>query len=106
MITQFKKGVIELCILKIIEEEDLYGFEVINRLHTLDVNDNTIYPILRRLTNQGYFDTYLKESSQGAARKYYKITTEGKKQLKKSKQEWFDFVSNVDHILGGDKDGS
>lgn len=82
MNTQFKKGILELCILKIVSEKDMYGFEVINRLaDILDVNENTIYPILRRLTNQNLFTTYERASSLGAKRKYYKITAEGLIQL-------------------------
>lgn len=102
MTTQFKKGVIELCILKVVEKEDLYAFEVINKLESLDVNENTIYPVLRRLTSQGYFKTYLKESNLGAPRRYYQITNAGKTQLRLSVKEWDNFTNSVKEILGGD----
>ena len=47
MNTQFKKGVVELCILKLLSEKDMYGFEVIEALaNLLFVNENTVYPIL------------------------------------------------------------
>ncbi|MBN3490199.1 PadR family transcriptional regulator [Acholeplasma equirhinis] len=103
MNTQFKKGVIEICILKIVSEEDMYGFEIIDKLsHLLDVNENTIYPILRRLTEQNMFETYLRESSMGAARKYYRITDQGKKSLKEYQDEWQSFIENVMKILKGE----
>ncbi len=101
MNTQFKKGVLELCILQVISNQDMYGFEIINELaNLLDVNENTIYPILRRLTNQGLFRVYERESPFGAKRKYYAITEKGKTNLKKNIQEWEDFLTNVETILG------
>ena len=78
MNSQFKKGIIELCVLNELVAEDLYGYEIISHLSEhLNVNENTIYPILRRLTREGYFTTYLQESSGGAPRKYYKVTKKG-----------------------------
>ncbi len=104
MITQFKKGIVELCVLKVVNDEDLYGFEVIEKLSKpLTVNENTIYPILRRLTNQGFFTTYEKSSVSGANRKYYKITHAGKKALLENLDEWYQFLKNTELILGGKK---
>jgi PadR family transcriptional regulator PadR len=102
MNAQFKKGIIELCVLKVISRNDMYGFEVIETLSKeLDVNENTIYPILRRLTKQGYFETYKQVVSVGAPRKYYKLTEDGAIQLQQFEQDWLDFLSSVTRILGG-----
>lgn len=102
MITQFKKGVVELCVLKIISNKDMYGFEVIESLtKELQVNENTIYPILRRLTKQGLFTTYQKSTTSGAPRKYYKITKDGVNALNDYLDEWNDFQIQVKKILGG-----
>lgn len=104
MDTQFKKGVVELCILKIISEQDLYGYEVINKLaEPLNVNENTIYPILRRLTEQGYFETYTKETNFGAPRKYYYITITGKNYLEEKLVVWAEFNQSVEKILKREK---
>ena len=100
MNTQFKKGVVEMCILQMIKRKDMYGFEVINELGSiLDVNENTIYPILRRLTVQDHFSVYEKESPYGAKRKYYKITEIGKKRLAEYLEEWEKFLKGVNLIL-------
>ena len=100
MDTQFKKGVVELCILQVIAEDDLYGYEVISKLaEPLNINENTIYPILRRLTEHGYFETYSKETSFGAPRKYYHITMKGKKQLEEKLKAWIEFNQAVKEIL-------
>ena len=59
--TQFKKGVLELLVLLIVENEDKYGYEMVEEVSkVVDVNEGTIYPILKRLTNENYFETYLK----------------------------------------------
>ncbi len=104
MITQFKKGIVELCVLKVVSDEDLYGFEVIEKLSKpLTVNENTIYPILRRLTSQGFFTTYEKSSTSGSNRKYYRITTLGQEALSNNLDEWYNFLKNTELILGGKK---
>jgi PadR family transcriptional regulator PadR len=106
MNAQFKKGIIEICILKVINDEEMYGFEIIEKLSKrLDVNENTIYPILRRLTEQELFETYTKESQLGAPRKYYKITSRGKEALETYKKEWTEFLRNVMSILKGENHG-
>ncbi|MFA5692305.1 MAG: PadR family transcriptional regulator [Acholeplasmataceae bacterium] len=90
--------------MKVISKEDMYGFEVIKTLsNVLDINENTIYPILRRLTNQGIFVTYEKESDKGANRKYYQITKKGLNQLNLYLDEWNLFIKNVNKILGDEK---
>ena len=78
MNSQFKRGIIELCVLTELVQEDMYGYMIINNISQyLDVNENTVYPILRRLTKENYCVTYLKESNLGAPRKYYKVTKKG-----------------------------
>lgn len=104
MNTQFKKGIVELCILSLIHSKDMYGFEVIDMLSkTIDVNENTVYPILRRLTSQGYFDTYFEPTTLGAPRKYYQITHKGIDTYHEYMSEWYQFLNGVNQILGGNK---
>lgn len=102
MNTQFKKGIIELCVLKLISKKDMYSFQVIESISKeIEVNENTIYPILRRLTKQEFFETYKETGSVGAPRKYYKLTEKGKERLDETETEWVNFVSSVSNILGG-----
>jgi len=106
MNSQFKRGIIELCVLSELVGEDKYGYQLINGISThLDVNENTIYPILRRLTLDGYFTTYLEESDLGAPRKYYKITDAGFAYYLSLRNEWDRFIGGVYEILneGGKK---
>lgn len=106
MNAQFKRGIVELCVLSELVQEDLYGYAIISAISEhLDVNENTIYPILRRLTKEGYFTTYLKESNVGAARKYYKVTEKGFTYYLELRESWDQFIGGVYAILnkGGRK---
>ena len=67
----------------------------------ISISEGTIYPLLRRLKNDGYVTTYLEESKEGAPRKYYQLTDEGKKMEKDLKSEWKTFVREVNSFLKG-----
>ncbi len=106
MNAQFKRGIIELCVLSVLVEKDMYGYLIINQLSDyIDVNENTIYPILRRLTKEDYFETYLEESNEGAPRKYYKMTEKGFTYYLQLREEWDAFIGGVYQIInqGGKK---
>ena len=104
MNTQFKKGIVEMCILSVIKQKDMYGFEVIDLLsREIEVNENTVYPILRRLTGQGLFETYEKTTNIGAPRKYYRITKVGLEKYQDYEKEWKTFLDGVYKLLGGFK---
>lgn len=93
---QFKKGVLELIVLVAISEQDRYGYEIINLINNVfEVNEGTIYPLLKRLTNEKYFETYLKESTEGPPRKYYHLTVAGEAYKNQLKREWIDFTERV-----------
>lgn len=101
---QFKKGILELLVLSLLLEKDRYGYELVNEISkNIAISEGTIYPLLRRLNNDGYFETYLKESSEGPPRKYYKITKSGEDALKELSEEWDKFLKGVEKILKGDK---
>ncbi len=98
--TQYKKGVLELLILMMVEKKDMYGYELVEAVSKIvDVNEGTIYPILKRLTNENYFETYTKESREGPIRKYYHITTAGKSHKDKEVKEWKKFSENVNGFI-------
>lgn len=100
MNTQLKKGILELCVLAVLDKKDCYGYELVNEISKdIEISDGTIYPILRRLNKEGYFTTYLQESTEGPPRKYYKLTDFGKETREKLTQEWETFVERVNNIL-------
>lgn len=102
MNTQFKKGVLELCVLSQLKRGDKYGYELADTVgKSIAVSEGTIYPLLKRLRNEGYFEVYLKESPSGPARKYYRLTQKGIDTQKQLEQEWIEFTSGVSDILQG-----
>jgi len=79
---QVRKGVLELCILNALAEEERYGYDLVKTLVTvpgLGVTEGTLYPLLSRLRVAGLVSTRLEESTQGPARKYYSLTKDGRK---------------------------
>ena len=101
---QFKKGILELLVLSLLLEQDRYGYELVNEISkNIMISEGTIYPLLRRLNSDGYFETYLKESTEGPPRKYYKITARGVEAHKELRDEWEKFLVGVSKILKGDK---
>jgi PadR family transcriptional regulator, regulatory protein PadR len=102
---QFKKGVLELCVLSMLADGDRYGYDLASRLsRSIDISDGTIYPILRRLKAEGYVTTYLQEASGGPPRKYYALTERGRGEQEKLEAEWKDFVCQVNGILDEGED--
>lgn len=91
MNAQFKKGVLELIVLAAVEQKDMYGYELVAEVSkVVNVKEGTIYPILKRLTNEHYFETYLRESTEGPPRKYYHLTAAGILHLRELEKEWED----------------
>jgi PadR family transcriptional regulator PadR len=79
---QVRKGVLELCILNALAEQERYGYELVKTLVTvpgLGVTEGTLYPLLSRLRVSGLVTARLEESPEGPARKYYSLTKEGRK---------------------------
>ena len=104
MNTQFNKGVIEMCVLALVNKRDFYGYELVETISkNIEISEGTIYPILRRLTQDRYFETYLRESTEGPPRKYYRMTTQGKKETEKLLKEWKQFTNDVESVIHGEK---
>lgn len=99
--TQMVKGILEGCILKIISDEELYGYKTVERLNEIgfDVNEATVYPILTRLENKGYLNVEKRPSPLGPMRKYYFLTGEGRKNLEEFQENWQRFSNIVNRIM-------
>lgn len=104
MNTQFKKGVLELIVLKAIVADDLYGYQLVSRINeVIQVKEGTIYPLLKRLSNDHLLESYLKESTEGPPRKYYHITSLGLARYEALLEEWTNFSESVNTYLKGVK---
>lgn len=105
MNTQYKKGVLELCVLSLLYARDCYGYEISDALsQQIDIADGTVYPILRKLKSDGLLTTYLQEESGGPPRKYYSITGLGKETFITDRAEYLKFARAVQTVLEVNKD--
>lgn len=100
MNTQYKKGVLELCVLALLRQRDCYGYEISEILsQRIDIADGTVYPILRKLKADGLLTTYLQEESGGPPRKYYKLTELGRETYQNDRAEYLNFAQSVRTLL-------
>ncbi len=98
--SQMRKGVLEFCILSILENNKSYASDIIKQLKDakLIVVEGTLYPLLTRMKNSGLLSYHWEESKQGPPRKYYSITNEGKNFQKQLSKTWENMVSSVNTI--------
>lgn len=97
---QYKKGVLELCVLSLLHGKDRYGYEISEFLaEKIDIADGTVYPILRKLKSDGLVTTYLSEESGGPPRKYYSLTQLGRETYQADRADYLGFAKTVEEIL-------
>ncbi len=98
---QMKKGLLDVCVLALLERGDSYGYQLITELSAVvEVSESTLYPILKRLEAGGLFTTYTREHS-GRLRRYYRITEAGRERLGQFEAEWAELERIHDFIAGG-----
>lgn len=102
--TQLRRGVIEHCVLALLEHEERYGYDLVTELSEagLLASEGTIYPLLSRLRKDGTVQTSWRESPTGPPRRYYSLTDQGRRALADFTRSWTDFRNSVDQILGKD----
>lgn len=98
--SQMRKGVLEYCILLILEKKDAYASSLISELKQarMIVVEGTLYPLLIRQKNQGLLTYRWEESPQGPPRKYYSITEKGREALREMDQAWQEVVETIEFI--------
>lgn len=102
MNTQYKKGVLELCVLELLKRRDRYGYEISEYLSRhIEIADGTVYPILRKLKSDGLVTTYLSEESGGPPRKYYSLTQLGRSTYETDHAEYLKFAKTIEALLEG-----
>lgn len=100
MNTQYKKGVLDLCVLALLHKRDCYGYEISDYLSQhIDIADGTVYPLLRKLKADGLLTTYLQEESGGPPRKYYQLTELGRENYRRDREEYLRFAQAVRGLL-------
>ena len=101
---QFKKGVLEIVILKLLSEREMYGYELVSELNrrakSFSIKEGTLYPILYRLEDEGLMETRWEHPAfRGQPKKYYSITEKGRKFMIESYTQWKGIVQDITAIM-------
>lgn len=100
--TELRRGVVEYCVLALLEERDRYGLELVRTLSSLDglvTSEGTVYPLLNRLRDSGMVTTHWRQTQDDRPRKYYAVTAAGKTAVARFRQDWVRFTEVVDRVL-------
>lgn len=101
---QLRRGVLEYCLLALLQKEERYAFDLVRELADMDglvTSEGTIYPMLARMRRDGTVETTWRESPSGPPRRYYRLSARGHKALLGFEQEWSTFRDAVDRVIGG-----
>jgi PadR family transcriptional regulator PadR len=101
--TELLRGVLDLCLLAVMEDGPAYGYEMTKRLRARGlsiVGEGSIYPLLGRLEREGLVETYRAASNGGPPRKYYRASSAGQSALAAGVSEWRAARDALDAVLG------
>jgi len=104
MESQLRRGTLEMVLLRLLSEGEMYGYEVASELARrsrgrFEVGDGTLYPVFYRLEKEGYVEPTWRPQDRGVPRKYYRLTPDGAEALETLMAEWRGFVEGVERIL-------
>jgi len=97
-IAQMRKGCAEYCILMTLSGGEAYGYEILQRLsgcEPLKLGESTVYPLLSRLTRDGFLTVQVRQSTSGPPRRYYRLTASGRDRLHSMHAYWGDLVATM-----------
>ena len=100
--SQMLKGMLEGCILKIIQQKETYAYEISNKLAGYgfgDISEGTVYPIILRLQKNEMITSVLRDSNTGPKRKYYYLTPRGEEALLEFEKNWDELDCAVNRLL-------
>ncbi|APT46062.1 PadR family transcriptional regulator [Bacillus safensis] len=101
MNAQLKKGLLEFCVLAVLKKGDSYGYQIIKDMsHCIEISESTLYPILKRLEQNNYVETYSQEHNS-RLRKYYRMTESGREHMAQFLEDWDQVMAIYDFISGG-----
>ncbi len=105
-VTQLRKGLMEFCILNLLQRGESYGYEILQSLQQIEelvVTDSTVYPILSRLRKGGYLKVQVKPSSSGPPRRYFSLTALGRQRVQEMNTYWGNLQQGIKRLQQGDK---
>lgn len=102
---ELRRGALELLLLKLLSREDMYGYQLVSTLSGSEeekgvkIKEGTLYPILYRLEDRGWIESYRDTPERGVPRKYYRLTDAGQKACDDLEEQWNRFRESVDRFL-------
>lgn len=104
---ELSKGSHELILLKLLSRRDMYGYQLIQEMALLSedvfrMSQGSLYPFLHALEDRGLIDSYAR-AENGRERRYYRLTTAGRRALEDKERQWAVYVRAMGRILGGER---
>jgi PadR family transcriptional regulator PadR len=103
-ITQFRKGLVELCVMAVLQGEEAYGYQIVEQLGKvtgLEVTESTVYPVLARLARDRLVTVRVAPSPAGPARRYYRLSEAGRGRLVEMLNDWRVIQQSVQQLTQG-----
>jgi PadR family transcriptional regulator PadR len=102
---EWKKGSAELLVLSLLEDQSRHGYDISKMIKirsggALQFHVTSLYPLLHRLEKQGWIEGLWVEKAEQRRRRYYKLTAQGKRELRSKQKSWRDFVAVISQITG------
>ena len=104
-VTQLRKGLVELCVMRLLDRREAYGYQILQQLNAateLELTESTLYPVLARLARDGLVRAREAPSPSGPPRRYYRLTPAGQSRLAELTSQWIGVRDAVDHLLNGE----
>lgn len=101
-VVQLRRGIMEFCILLLIQKKACYGYEIVSnleRFNHLSITEGTLYPLLKRLQREKKLESYWKQSENGPPRKYYELTRSGLELLTAMSLTWNELSKEINGLL-------
>jgi PadR family transcriptional regulator PadR len=103
-ITQFRKGLVELCVLAALRDDEAYGYQIVEMLGGvagLELTESTVYPVLARLARQRCLTVRAAPSPNGPPRRYYRLSEAGRQRLSEMINHWESIQSSITQLIQG-----
>ena len=105
---ELKRGTLEMILLRLISERQMYGYELAAALEKrggslFRLKEGTLYPVLYRMEKAGYIEARWETLERGVPRKYYRLTKGGAKFLEARIAEWKEFTTAIERLMEKEK---
>lgn len=102
---ELKRGTLEMVLLKLLAEREMYGYELVTAFDErsggrFSMKDGTLYPVLYRLEKAALVEPHWQTPERGVPRKYYRVTAAGRAKTEELIEEWRAFVGAIDSLIG------